>query len=148
MGTATPSRTVLCAFLITGASSGILGNGASSMTVTQVSPSRVLHSVTVGRMKSASRVVSKGIEPNMMGPTPMGTSVGECSIAFNSSRALGALKRALMPTAAKPTPSRTKRKPFAPAKSFRSISRSVMCDNGNDVAFIGIATSLLRASIV
>ena len=148
MVTATPSRISKCVSIGKAATGSSEGIGASSITVTQVSPSRVLQNVTVGRMKSAFAEVSNGTDPNMMGPTPIGTLSGERSIWLNNVLALLACKRALMPTPAKPTPSRTNKKPFAPATSFRSISRSVICASGNDVAFIGGAIALLRALTV
>ena len=136
VSTATPSRTSKCALLDLEATWSSGGIGASSITVTHVSPSRVLQNVMVGRMKSASRDVSNGIDPNMIGPTPIGRSVEDCSISLRMLRASAAFVRALMPRAAKPMPWRTKRNPFAPAMSLRSISRSVMCASGKDVAFM------------
>ena len=134
--TATPSRISKCASLALGTTWSNEGIGASSITVTQVSPSRVLQNVMVGSMNSASLDVSNGIDPNMMGPTPIGKSVMICSISLKMLRAFLAFVRALMPSAAKPTPSRTNRKPCPPAMSLRSISRSVICESGNDVAFM------------
>ena len=136
VSTATPSRTSKCVLLGSGDESEKGGIGASSITVTQVSPSRVLQNVIAGSMKSASRELSNGMDPNMMGPTPIGRRVGGCSISLSRCLALAVSVRARIPRAANPTPSRTNKKPSAPATSLRSISRSVICASGNDVAFM------------